>query len=122
MRPRSGRSVRFTACTSTPGRFAPFDGTPLTLDNVVRLRDRAKPYQPPSNGDRFRAYLGIDVGSVSTNLVLVNEAGDVVFDSYLRTAGRPMEAVQQGLAELQAAWGHRHRGRRASARPGPAAN
>ena len=30
-----------------------------------------------------------------------------MFDSYLRTAGRPVEAVQQGLTELKAAWGDR---------------
>ncbi len=89
------------------GQVRPFDGTPLTLDNVVRLGDRVTPYRPPSNGDRFTAYLGIDVGSVSTNLVVVDEAGEVVFDSYLRTAGRPVEAVQQGLTELKAAWGER---------------
>ncbi len=71
------------------------------------LADRVKPYRPPSSGDRFTAYLGIDIGSVSTNLVVVDEAGEVVFDSYLRTAGRPVEAVQQGLTELKAAWGDR---------------
>jgi predicted CoA-substrate-specific enzyme activase len=87
----------------------PYDGTPLTLDHVVRLRDRVKPYQPPPGPGRFVAYLGIDVGSVSTNLAVVDEAGEVVFDSYLRTAGRPVEAVQQGLTELAVAWGDRLR-------------
>jgi predicted CoA-substrate-specific enzyme activase len=87
------------------GQIRPFDATPLTLDNVVLLRDRAMPYEPPANGDRLTAYLGIDIGSVSTNVVVVNEAGEVVFDSYLRTAGRPVEAVQQGLTDLRAAWG-----------------
>jgi predicted CoA-substrate-specific enzyme activase len=91
------------------GQVRPFDGTPLTLDNVVLLRDRVKPYDPPVGSDRFTAYLGIDIGSVSTNLVVVDEAGEVVFDSYLRTAGRPVEAVQQGLAELETAWGDRIR-------------
>jgi predicted CoA-substrate-specific enzyme activase len=89
------------------GQIRPFDGTPLTLDHVVLLRDRVKPYRPPAGAERLTAYLGIDIGSVSTNVVVVDEAGDVVFDSYLRTAGRPVEAVQQGLTELQAAWGDR---------------
>ena len=40
-------------------------------------------------------YLGIDVGSVTTKLALVDE------DSYmLRTAGKPVLAVQNGLKEL----------------------
>ncbi len=74
---------------------------------MVLLRDRVTPYRPPAGAGRFTAYLGIDIGSVSTNLVVVDEAGEVVFDSYLRTAGRPVEAVQQGLTELEAAWGER---------------
>jgi predicted CoA-substrate-specific enzyme activase len=89
------------------GQRRPYDGTPLTLDHVVRLRDRVGPYAPPPGGAPVVGYLGIDVGSVSTNLVVVDGAGDVVFDSYLRTAGRPVEAVQQGLGELAAAWGDR---------------
>src|SRR5581483_47821 len=53
------------------------------------------------------AYLGLDIGSVSTNVVAIDDAGAVIHDIYLRTAGRPIEAVQQGLAELQRAWGYR---------------
>lgn len=52
------------------------------------------------NGDRW--YLGVDVGSVSTNLALVNGAGEVAGDVYLRTGGRPVEAVQEGLRHLEA--------------------
>ena len=53
------------------------------------------------------AYLGIDVGSVSTNVVAIDEFGTVIHDIYLRTAGRPIEAVQQGLTELDRLWGGR---------------
>ncbi|AGL01971.1 acyl-CoA dehydratase activase [Desulfoscipio gibsoniae] len=48
-------------------------------------------------------YLGIDVGSVSTNLVLIGEDGTVKQSFYLRTRGRPIEVVQQGLKQMQAA-------------------
>jgi len=44
--------------------------------------------------------LGIDVGSVSTNLVLLDTNNNVVEKLYIRTKGRPMEAVQQVLAEI----------------------
>ncbi len=49
----------------------------------------------------MKGYLGIDVGSVSTNLVLLNEGGEVVYDVYLRTGGQPIEAVKRGLKELE---------------------
>ncbi len=84
----------------------PVDTPPLSLDRVVLLRDRVRSDEPPPAGP-VRGFLGIDVGSVSTNLAVVNERGDVIFDSYVRTAGRPVEAVQQGLTELQASWGDR---------------
>jgi predicted CoA-substrate-specific enzyme activase len=42
-------------------------------------------------------YLGIDVGSVSTNLALVDASGAVVDSLYLRTNGQPIQAVQDGL-------------------------
>lgn len=44
--------------------------------------------------------LGIDVGSVSTNLVLIDTDGKVVEKLYLRTNGRPIEAIIAGLAAL----------------------
>ena len=45
-------------------------------------------------------HLGIDVGSISTNLVLLDESRRVVARRYLLTAGRPLEAVRQGLTEI----------------------
>lgn len=45
-------------------------------------------------------YIGIDVGSVSTNLVIVNEQEEVVLTVYRRTQGQPIKAVQEGLKEL----------------------
>ncbi len=48
-------------------------------------------------------YLGIDVGSVSTNLVLTGEDGIIKQSIYLRTQGKPIEMVQQGLKQMQAA-------------------
>lgn len=46
------------------------------------------------------AYLGIDVGSISTNLAVIDENGHLLAKRYLMTAGRPIEAVNQGLREI----------------------
>lgn len=44
--------------------------------------------------------LGVDVGSTSTNLVLVDREGRLIDAQYLRTAGDPKRAVREGLASL----------------------
>ncbi|MDK2856093.1 MAG: hypothetical protein PWQ41_1570 [Bacillota bacterium] len=49
----------------------------------------------------MQAYLGLDVGSVSTNLVLLDERGEVISSLYLRTQGNPIRAVQEGLAQVE---------------------
>jgi len=56
---------------------------------------------------KISVYLGIDVGSVSTNLVLIDEQGALLAKQYLMTAGRPLEAVKQGLKALQTEWGNK---------------
>lgn len=45
-------------------------------------------------------YLGIDVGSVTTKVALVDEKGKYIDSYMLRTAGKPVWAVQSGLREL----------------------
>ncbi len=50
----------------------------------------------------MQGYLGVDVGSVSTNLVILDEVGQVVESVYVRTQGQPIVAVQEGLQQLEA--------------------
>lgn len=52
-----------------------------------------------------RYCLGIDVGSVSTNLVLLDERRGVAAKLYLRTGGRPIDAVVKGLNMMAEAVG-----------------
>src|ERR1022692_2987336 len=85
------------------------DTHPLSTEHVVQLRDRVGVYVPPPNDEPIPAYLGLDIGSVSTNVVAIDEFGTVIHDIYLRTAGRPIDAVQQGLSELERVWGSRLR-------------
>ncbi|MFB3852628.1 MAG: acyl-CoA dehydratase activase [Vicinamibacterales bacterium] len=47
-------------------------------------------------------FLGIDVGSVSTNLAVLREDGEIVFTKYLRTRGDPRRAVLDGLEATSA--------------------
>ena len=47
-------------------------------------------------------YLGIDVGSVSTNLVLTDLEGHIVRKLYIRTGGQPIKSLLEGLKEISA--------------------
>ncbi len=51
--------------------------------------------------EQNRYFLGVDVGSVSTNFVLLDESGKVKHTLYLRTQGRPMPTIQEGLRVLR---------------------
>ena len=52
-----------------------------------------------ANG-KTRVYLGLDIGSLSTNVVLIDEQHRVIARRYLPTAGKPLEAIQRGLNEI----------------------
>ena len=80
----------------------------LSMDNVVLLRDRVAPYPRPDRLDRpVQGFLGIDIGSVSTNLVVIDDNGRVACEIYTRTQGRPIEVVTEGLAEIHRRWGEK---------------
>ena len=79
---------------------------PLSLNNVTLL-NRAPAVALPQGAGCVDAYLGIDVGSVSTNLVVLDTAGSVLKEIYVPTAGRPIEVVTAGLREIEQELGPR---------------
>lgn len=54
------------------------------------------------NGRMVRGFVGIDVGSTSTKLVLVDEAGEVLLDIYRKTGGDPIDATKRLFRALDA--------------------
>ncbi|MGQ9556598.1 MAG: acyl-CoA dehydratase activase [Desulfurispora sp.] len=48
----------------------------------------------------MKGFLGIDVGSVSTNLVFLDDDRVVRQVLYLRTQGRPLKTLQEGLQQM----------------------
>jgi len=62
---------------------------------------------PPAPGERVPAYLGVDVGSISTNVVVLDANKRLLAKRYLMTAGAPIEAVRRGLREIGAEIGDR---------------
>lgn len=51
-------------------------------------------------------YLGIDVGSVSTNVVVVDEKNNVVKKLYIRTEGQPLVKLKEGLRLIRSTLPH----------------
>lgn len=52
-------------------------------------------------GKRERdVWMGIDVGSVSTNVILIDRDKKLISYRYLSTSGRPIEAVRKGIREI----------------------
>lgn len=50
-------------------------------------------------------YLGIDVGSVSTNIILIDEKDSLIYKKYLRTQGKPIDMIKDGIRELSVSYG-----------------
>ncbi|MGC9337301.1 MAG: acyl-CoA dehydratase activase [Candidatus Cloacimonadia bacterium] len=49
----------------------------------------------------MNTYLGIDVGSISTNLVLIDEQSQILSSLYLWTEGNPIKAVKDGMRQIK---------------------
>ncbi len=73
----------------------------LSLENVVLLREEITTFSFPDSHERIPAYLGIDVGSVSTNLVVIDTEGIVIKEIYTQTKARPIEVVGERLKEIE---------------------
>ena len=75
-----------------------------TFSSLPKLKESSAKYNKDihskSDGAKLPVYLGIDVGSLSTNVVLIDEQHNVIARRYLPTAGKPLEAIQTGMTEI----------------------
>jgi predicted CoA-substrate-specific enzyme activase len=71
------------------------------LDSLGDLEIRQVEEPQVSEDEFVEGYLGVDIGSVSTNLALVNVKGEVKAGVYLPTRGRPMEVLREGYELLK---------------------
>ena len=51
----------------------------------------------------LKFYLGIDVGSVSTKIAVIDSSANLVSSCYLPTAGNPLRALKKGLGHIRSA-------------------
>ncbi len=95
----------------------PFKGLNSIRDYLKKVVDKEDGFEPLSirdvhllskeenipfhkQGEKINAYLGVDIGSISTNIVLIDENKNIIAKEYLRTGSQPIEAVKQGLREI----------------------
>jgi predicted CoA-substrate-specific enzyme activase len=74
---------------------------PLSMEKVILLRDGARPEKIKKSDTKIDAFLGVDVGSVSTNLAVLDHDGKMLKEIYTRTEGRPIEVVSDCLKEIE---------------------
>ncbi len=63
---------------------------------VTRLHEPDEIFHLPMAG-----YLGVDIGSVSTDLAVIAANGELISSVYLPTRGRPVEVLKEGLAIIK---------------------
>jgi predicted CoA-substrate-specific enzyme activase len=49
----------------------------------------------------MKTYLGVDVGSVTTKLALLDDHNELTASTYLRTQGKPIIMIQEGLEKVK---------------------
>lgn len=67
--------------------------------NESRLSDKISKIHL-SESDQKDYFLGIDSGSTTTKIVLIDSQGRIAFDFYANNRGKPIETVTQGLRRL----------------------
>ena len=83
--------------SSDEARLAPLGGD----DYEIRIQP-----EPVRGTTPVETYVGVDVGSISTNVIVMDKDRRVLARRYLMTAGRPLEAVTRGLYEVGQEVGH----------------
>jgi predicted CoA-substrate-specific enzyme activase len=80
-------------------------GTTDEFVSLPRLKESEAEYKKDvyfvkTGKKKIPVYLGLDIGSLSTNVVLIDDNHRVVSRRYLPTAGKPLEAIQKGMTEI----------------------
>ncbi|MCK5730202.1 MAG: hypothetical protein KAH68_03955 [Draconibacterium sp.] len=68
------------------------------IESAAKYEKKVTPI--PDNVDKLDVYLGLDIGSLSTNVVLIDKDNNVIARRYLPTASKPLEAIRRGMSEI----------------------
>jgi len=89
----------------TPDQFSSFSKNlklaekkkAMSLPPLGDLTSRSAPEMSYTGEEEIHGYLGVDVGSVSTNFAFIDEKGEVKAGIYLPTRGKPLEVIKEGF-------------------------
>jgi len=73
----------------------------IQRDKLILLKHLEKPYQKKTNNPKTVTFLGIDIGSVTTKLAIIDQSGNLIKGIYTKTQARPIEVVKTGLREIE---------------------
>jgi len=72
----------------------------LQKDKLILLRESFSQIHSLPTDKKSPVFLGIDIGSVTTKLVVIDENGNLIKGIYTKTQARPIEVVKEGLKEI----------------------
>ncbi len=73
---------------------------PLTMKKVTLLRERTVNFSFENKNLPVDVYLGLDIGSVSTKLAIIDENQALMKEIYTKTDSRPIDVVKKILKEV----------------------
>lgn len=101
-------SASLVSDRSTAASLPPFFETESEYESWLadkRIRYRHDALSAPVSSAGKKLYLGVDSGSTTTKLVLIDEEGNIVFSDYSYNNGNSFEAFRSALERMRAALG-----------------
>ena len=90
---------------TTTGALAPIfkdvDDYQQWSKRILKNRIPVSTLADSADGGVVEGYLGIDSGSTTTKIVVLNRRGEMLFDYYHTSDGNPIQTVEQGLTQLR---------------------
>ncbi len=77
----------------------------LKKDKLVLLRNLEGANDISVPNQKISVFLGVDIGSVTTKLAVIDEQGNLIKGIYTKTQARPIEVVKNGLQEIESELG-----------------
>lgn len=98
----NGKQVKFHGLKKLSAYLISDKKNESTMERLVESKAVLNKEVFPLNGmpDKPEVYLGVDVGSLSTNVVLIDKHNHVIARRYLPTAGKPLEAIKRAISEI----------------------